>query len=238
MSRIRSNRWLPTLAVAGIIGVAAGNLVFQAARAAGGLAPVKMTKDEDHKRTMDLLHITELRRGKAGRDKTDPNFANYDESKANPYPDLPDPLTLKNGKKITKASDWWSKRRPEIVEDFDREVYGRVPKVTPKVKWEVANTTSGKNGDVDIVTKQLVGVVDNSMDPDIEVKIALTLTTPADAKGPVPVVMQFGGALGAPGAGRGATASTAPPYGPNAFAPAPPPRAGAPVGAPPAGVGA
>ena len=245
MSKIRSIRWLPTLALAGLIGVAAGNLAFQAVRAAGGQAPVKMTKDEDHKRTMDLLHITELRRGKAGRDKTDPNFANYDESKANPYPDLPDPLTLKNGKKVTKASDWWSKRRPEIVEDFDREVYGRVPKVTPKVKWEVANTTTGKNGDVDIITKQLVGVVDNSMDPDIEVKIALTLTTPADAKGPVPVVMQFGGGFGTPGAGRGAEVPAGPPYGPNAFN-APPAgrgaaaagagRAGAPGGA--AGAGA
>ena len=160
----------------------AATCCFKPCERPAGKRPVKMTKDEDHKRTMDLLHITELRRGKAGRDKTDPNFANYDESKANPYPDLPDPLTLKNGKKVTKASDWWSKRRPEIVEDFDREVYGRVPKVTPKVKWEVANTTTGKNGDVDIVTKQLVGVVDNSMDPDIEVKIALTLTTPANAK--------------------------------------------------------
>ena len=28
---------------------------------------------------------------------------------------------------------WWNKRRPEIVEDFDREIYGRVPKVMPKV---------------------------------------------------------------------------------------------------------
>ena len=44
---------------------------------------------------------------------------------------------------------------PEIVEDFDREVYGRVPKVTPKVKWEVTSTTPGKNGDVDIITKRL-----------------------------------------------------------------------------------
>jgi hypothetical protein len=236
MSKIRSIRWLPTLAFAGLVGVAAGNLVFQAARAAGGQAPVKMTKNEDHKRTMDLLHITELRRGKAGRDKTDPNFANYDESKANPYPDLPDPLTLKNGKKVTKASDWWSKRRPEIVEDFDREVYGRVPKVTPKVKWEVASTTTGKNGDVDIVTKQLVGVVDNSMDPDIEVKIALTLTTPADAKGPVPVVMQFGGGFGGPGAGRGAEVPAGPPYGPNAFN-APPAGRGPGAAAPGAGRG-
>src|SRR5277367_3297815 len=203
MSRMRSILWPAGLALAGLIGVPGVNLLFQAAGAAGGQPPVKMTKDEDHKRTMDLLHITELRRGKAGRDKTDPNFANYDESKANPYPDLPDPLTLKNGKKVTKAADWWSKRRPEIVEDFDREVYGRVPKVTPKVKWEVANTTTGKNGDVDIVTKQLVGVVDNSMDPDIEVKISLTLTTPANATQPVPVIMQFGGGFGGLGAGRG-----------------------------------
>ena len=175
---------------------------------------------------MDLLHIAELRGGRNGTgDQANPNFANYDESKANPFPDLPDPLTLKNGKKVTKASDWRSKRRPEIVEDFDREVYGRVPKNVPKVKWEVVNTTAGKNGDVDIVTKQLLGVVDNSMDPDIEVKISLTLTTPADAKGPVPVIMQFGGGFGLPGAGRGAPGAPAatpapvgPPYGPNAFA--------------------
>jgi hypothetical protein len=231
MSRMRSILWPAGLVLAGLIGVPGVNLLFQAAGAAGGQPPVKMTKDEDHKRTMDLLHITELRRGKAGRDKTDPNFANYDESKANPYPDLPDPLTLKNGKKVTKASDWWSKRRPEIVEDFDREVYGRVPKVTPKVKWEVASTTTGKNGDVDIVTKQLVGVVDNSMDPDIEVKIALTLTTPANATQPVPVIMQFGGGFGGLGAGRGGETPAGPPYGPSAFTPPPAARGGAPAGA-------
>jgi hypothetical protein len=90
------------------------------------------------------------------------------------------------------------------VEDFDREIYGRVPKNAPKVKWEIAETTTGKNGDVDIVTKRLVGVLDNSMDPDIEVKIALTLTTPANAKTPVPVIMQFGGGFGGLGGGRGA----------------------------------
>src|SRR5215475_13470096 len=155
-------------------------MAFRAA-AADGTAPVKMTKGEDHQRTMDLLHITELRHGKAGRDKTDPNFANYDESKANPYPNLPDPLTLKNGKKITKASDWWSKRRPEIVADFDSEVYGRVPKNTPGVRWVVEKTETGSNGDVETVTKTLSGVVDNSVDPDIEVKIGLILVMPANA---------------------------------------------------------
>ncbi len=214
MSRTFSIPQRAALAFACLIAVPAGSLLFQSKAADSG-APVKMTKDEDHKRMMDLLHISELRRGKAGRDKTDPNFANYDESKANPYPNLPDPLTLKNGKKVTTAADWWNKRRPEIVEDFDREVYGRVPAVTPKVKWEVVNTTNGKNGDVDIVTKQLVGTVDNSIDPQIEVKIALTLTTPANASGPVPVIMQFGGAPGA--GGPAAPQSAGPPFGPNAF---------------------
>ena len=32
------------------------------------------------------------------------------------------------GKKVTTAEMWWKQRRPEIVEDMEREVYGRVPK--------------------------------------------------------------------------------------------------------------
>ncbi len=142
---------------------------------------------------------------------------------------------LKNGKKVTTAADWWNKRRPEIVEDFDREVYGRVPAVTPKVNWQVASVTNGKMGDVDIVTKQLVGVVDNSIDPDIEVKIALSLTTPAHSTGAVPVIMQYGG-VGLPGGGRGAE-SSGPPYGPNAFTAVPAGRGPLPAGASGAGRG-
>ena len=185
--------------------------------------PVKLTPQEDHQRLMDLLHIKEVRRGRDGNNKDSPYYANYDESKANPYPTLPDPLLLKNGKKIAKASDWWSKRRPEIEEDFDREIYGRVPKNVPKVKWEVASTTKGMNGDVAIVTKQLVGTVDNSSYPQIAVKIQVSLTTPAEAKGSVPVIMQFGGfGFGAPPP----AAPEGPPYLPNAFAPPPPPRRG------------
>jgi hypothetical protein len=78
------------------------------------------------------------------------------------------------------------------VEDFDREVYGRVPKDTPKVKWEVTATDKQTVGDVPIVTKRLVGRVDNSSYPLITVDIQLTLTTPAAATRPVPVIMEFG----------------------------------------------
>ena len=83
---------------------------------------------------MEALHITSLRRGAEGNNRQATNYQNTDEAKANPYPNLPDPLTLKNGKKVTTVDMWWKERRPEIVEDFDREVYGRVPKDVPKVK--------------------------------------------------------------------------------------------------------
>jgi hypothetical protein len=135
---------------------------------------------------MDLLHITSLRPGVGG------SAANMDESKANPYPNLPNPLILNNGKKVKTAKVWWTKRRPEIVEFFDREIYGRVPANTPKVNWEVISAKKEMNGNVPVITKKLVGHVDNSSYPLITVDIQLTLSTPADATGPVPVIMEFG----------------------------------------------
>jgi hypothetical protein len=217
----RSIRRTFGVALAGLIGVLFACVLYQTAHAASSELPplVKMTSEQDHQHMMDLLHITSLRPGRRGSDPSLPAFANYNETKANPFPSLPDALKLKNGKKITTAADWWNKRRPEIVEDFDREVYGRVPKVTPKVTWEVTSTTPGKNGDIDIITKHLTGVVDNSSYPDIFVHIDLTLVTPADAKGPVPVIMQFGGGgFGPPATPGAAAAPPGPPYGPNGFA--------------------
>jgi len=139
---------------------------------------------------MDLLHITSLRRGADGDPKSS-NAANYDESRANPYPNLSDALLLKNGKKVTTAEIWWHDRRPEIVEDFDREIYGRVPNNTPKVNWEVVSTTKEMNCEIPVITKKLIGHVDNSAYPLVSVNIDLTLTTPAKASGPVPVMMEF-----------------------------------------------
>ncbi len=184
------------------------------------IAQPEATK-QDHQRMMGLLNITSLRRGADGRNPDAPNAANYDESKANPYPNLPDPLVLKNGKKVTSAKMWWTQRRVEIVEDFDREIYGRMPKVTPKVKWEVTSTTNEVKYETPVITKQLIGHVDNSSYPQITVDIRLTLTTPANAKGPVPVIMEFG--FGG-GPRPGGAAPAAPPAGPPpGAAPAGPP---------------
>jgi hypothetical protein len=144
---------------------------------------------QDHQRQLDLLKITALRPGASGNPQA-PNAANNDEAKAALTSPLPDPLTFKNGKKVTTAAQWPA-RRAEIVEDFDRELYGRVPKQTPAVKWEVTDTTKDVNGDVPIVTKKLVGHVDNSAYPAVTVDIQLTLSTPANATGPVPVIMEL-----------------------------------------------
>src|SRR4029077_7909199 len=152
--------------------------------------PVHLTADQDLQLILDLLHITSLRRGVDG-DPNSPNAANYNEAKANPYPKLPDLLKLKSGKEVKAANVWWQQRRPEIVEDFDREIYGRVPKDTPKVVWEVTSTARETSGDVPVVTKKLVGHVDNSAYPLVRVDIQLTLTTPANALGPVPVMMEL-----------------------------------------------
>ena len=94
---------------------------------------------------MDQLGIKALRPGPNGNEKA-PDHANYDESKANPFPDLPDALTLKSGQRVTSAAQWWHQRRPEIVEDFEREVLGRVPPNAPKVTWTVTSTTDSKAG--------------------------------------------------------------------------------------------
>jgi len=151
----------------------------------------RITAETDHKAMMDALHLDSIRPGKNGMNPRDPNYANYDESKANPFPTLPDPLVFKNGKPVKSARDW-RRRRQEIVEDFDREIYGRVPKRTPKVTWEVTSATNETNGEFKVVTKKLVGHVDNSSFPSIKVDIQVSLSTPADTKGPVPVIMEFG----------------------------------------------
>ena len=85
---------------------------------------------------------------------------------------------MRNGKTVNNAKTWWKQRRPEIVEDFDREVYGRVPKNIPKVNWEVVSTTKENNGNFPVITKKLVGHVDNSAYPAVTVNIELTLRRP------------------------------------------------------------
>jgi hypothetical protein len=168
-------------------------LVAQNPTGSSGQYPpiLKFTAEQDHQNMMDQLGIKSLRPGPSGNESA-PNHANYDESLATPYPDLPDLLTLKNGKKVTTPEIWWKQRRPEIVEDMEKEIYGRLPKKIPAVKWTLDISEKEYIGFTPVIAKKLTGHVDNSECPLIDVNISMVLVTPANAKGPVPVLMMFG----------------------------------------------
>jgi hypothetical protein len=154
-------------------------------------SPVTFTAEQDHQNMMDQLGIKSLRPGVNGNESA-PNHANYDESKANPHPELPNVLVLKNGKKVTTPDMWWKQRLPEIAEDMEREVYGRLPKKTPGVTWRVVISEREFVGRTPVLARQLIGHVDNSEYPLIDVNISMTIVTPENAKGPVPLLMMFG----------------------------------------------
>jgi lysophospholipase L1-like esterase len=145
---------------------------------------VKFIGDGDHQNMMKQLGIKALRPGANPNDQS-----TFDEANANRYP-LPELLVMKNGKKVTKARQWPA-RRAEIQEDFEREVYGRIPRNVPKVNWEVTNTSTGNIGGIPAITKTLVGHVDNSSYPLITVDIQASVTTPANVTGPVPLMVEF-----------------------------------------------
>jgi len=153
--------------------------------------PMRLTAQQDQENMMRQLGITVLRPGPSGNE-SDPNHANYDEALANPCPQLPELLLTKKGKKVTNPEIWWNERRPEIVEDFEREVYGRLPAGIPEVKWSVKISEREFVGWTPVIAKQLVGHVDNSGYPLISVDIKMVLVVPANVKGPVPVLMMFG----------------------------------------------
>ena len=143
---------------------------------------------DDHQNMMDQLGVRAIRPGPNPNDQT-----TFDEAKANPYADsMPDVLKMKDGTKVTVAGQWPG-RRAEILEDFEREVYGRIPADVPAVTWRVTATSHGTSGNVATVTRTLLGHVDNSADPEITVEIQASVTVPANLSGPVPVMVEIGG---------------------------------------------
>ena len=155
--------------------------------------PVSFTAQQNQENMMKQLGIKALRPGPSGNESV-PNHTNYDTTKADPCPQLPNIFTTKNGRKVTTAGMWWKVRRPEIVEDYEREVYGRIPKNVPRVTWTVKVTDREFifPGFIPVVAKQIVGHVDNSNYPLINVDIKMMLVLPMNVKGPVPVLMMFG----------------------------------------------
>jgi hypothetical protein len=107
---------------------------------------------------------------------------NYDEAKVGTY-SLPDPLRLNNGKPVRDAKTWYSKRRPEIVQMFETEQYGRAPGRPADESFEMVDKgTTALNGKA--IRKQVTIYFDkDKTGPSIDLLIYL----PAAATKPVPM---------------------------------------------------
>jgi len=153
--------------------------------------PVTFTDQQDRQNMMDQLGIKALRPGPSGSENA-PNPANYDEAKANPFPNVPDPLVMNDGTKVASAAMWKEQRRPQLVEMLSKYVYGFVPANVPRVTWTVNAVDHEMIGFTPVTATDLIGTVDNSAYPAISVRIHMTLVTPENVHRPVPVLIMFG----------------------------------------------
>jgi lysophospholipase L1-like esterase len=197
MYTIRLACWVLGTTAAGLL-LASGPVSGQDSKSGKGKQPDFIPSGyNDYQNMLDRLGIKKMRKGRDGRGKD-----TSDEATANPYKEtMPDLMTFKDGTRV-KTADQWPKRRAEIVEDFEREVYGRIPKNVPPVKWEVSGTVEGETGGIATVTKTLAGHVDNSAFPQIKVAIQASFTVPKHATGRVPILLQFGFGFGGRPGGR------------------------------------
>lgn len=146
---------------------------------------------EDHEQMRQQLGLTVPNRPGPSGNPLSPDAANREEAKVNDYT-LPDPLLKKNGERVVSKDAWWGQRRPEIVEDFDREIYGRLPENIPGVEWKVVSVKDTVVGNQPIKEKMLLGIVDNSTFPEIKVEIELLIAVPSGQEKPVPLVLHYG----------------------------------------------
>ncbi len=129
------------------------------------------------------------------------HVSNYDEAKVGNYT-LPDPLVLRDGTPVRDAAAWFTRRRPEILEAYETEIYGRVPATAPRVTFETT-TIEEKALEGTAVRKQIVGRIGTGPDAP---KLNLVMLLPAHANGPVPLLLHlvfFGGIPPAPRASAG-----------------------------------
>ena len=155
-------------------------------------AAIAAASAAEREREMKLLGITAMQPGVTAYDIGKPGNANYDESKANPYPNLPPLLVMKDGTRV-KTPAQWKKRAAEIKAMFDENVYGKYPANIPTVTWKVDSVEQITVQNIPVIVKHVTGHVDNSAYPAITVDIHADVVTPASTKGKkVPVIIGGG----------------------------------------------
>ncbi|MEI7423113.1 MAG: hypothetical protein WCK18_13505 [Prolixibacteraceae bacterium] len=110
---------------------------------------------------------------------------NYDESKIPAY-SLPDPLVLSNGKKVADSKTWYKKRRPEILNLFKNEQFGKFPdrkNISFKVFEKGTLALDGK-----AIRRQVTIYFTKDT---ANYKADLLVYLPAKAQGPVPLLLNI-----------------------------------------------
>ncbi|MFY9159123.1 alpha/beta hydrolase family protein [Aquirufa ecclesiirivi] len=145
----------------------------------------------DYDQILQQLQINNIRPGVNGSNPQAPNAANYDESKATIYPQLPAVLQLNNGKTVDSKRSWNYHRKPEIVEDFEREIYGRIPDNIPPISWKMISTENKTMAGFPVEVQKLIGTVENKRFPSISVQMEVTIGFRKDIKKAMPAMMEL-----------------------------------------------
>jgi hypothetical protein len=96
----------------------------------------------------------------------------------------PDPLVRIDGSKISTAAEWRGKRRPELLELFTREMYGRNPGRPEKLVFEVFDRDKSALGGK--ATRIQIAIYPGGKPGP---RIDLLVYVPNGAKGPVPAIL-------------------------------------------------
>jgi hypothetical protein len=109
---------------------------------------------------------------------------NYDEAKVPQYT-LPDPLTMRSGRRVRDAETWYKQRRPEVLRLFETEMFGRGAGRPPGMTFELAGIDRQALGGRAIRKQVTVDFFGKKDAP----RMTILLYLPAGAKKPVPLVL-------------------------------------------------
>jgi hypothetical protein len=97
-------------------------------------------------------------------------------------PDLPDPLVMLDGTRVTTKEQWQKKRRPELKKLFEHYMYGKWPTDGGKVEVTVLHEDKKAFGGKATLKELALRVAPLGAPP-----VHLLLVVPNDRKGPAPV---------------------------------------------------
>jgi hypothetical protein len=144
----------------------------------------------DYRATLGRLGIASIRQGADGANPNAPNAANRDEARVGAYT-LPPLLVDAAGRPVTNAGGW-RRRRREIVELFDSQMYGRVPANAPAIRWDFTAQENRLVGGMAIVTRHYLGHAATSGLDSPPLAIDLRIDLPENLHGRVPVILELG----------------------------------------------